>query len=69
MKSFPLFALCFSLAVTASAADIAKDPTPDEIQNIIKGVKPNRDEPELRLPLPPRVSVPLAPRPADPELA
>jgi cell division protease FtsH len=40
----------------------------DEIQNVIKGVKPNRDEPELRLPTPPRVSVPLAPRP-DPELA
>jgi cell division protease FtsH len=41
----------------------------DEIVNVIKGVKPNRDEPEMRLPLPPRVSVPLAPRPADPELA
>jgi cell division protease FtsH len=40
----------------------------DEIQNVIKGVKPNRDEPELRMPTPPRVSVPLAPRP-DPELA
>jgi cell division protease FtsH len=40
----------------------------DEIQNVIKGVQPNRDEPELRLPTPPRVSVPLAPRP-DPELA
>jgi cell division protease FtsH len=41
----------------------------DEIVNVIKGVKPNRDEPELRLPLPPRVSVPLAPRPVDPEPA
>jgi cell division protease FtsH len=40
----------------------------EEIQNVIKGVKPNRDEPEQRLSTPPRVSVPLAPRP-DPELA
>jgi len=42
--------------------------TGDEIQNVIKGVAPNRDEPEQRAVTPPRVSVPLAPRP-DPELA
>jgi cell division protease FtsH len=42
--------------------------TGEEIQNVIKGVKPNRDEPEQRPSTPPRVSVPLAPRP-DPELA
>jgi cell division protease FtsH len=40
----------------------------EEVQNVIKGVKPNRDEPEVRAIAPPRVSVPLAPRP-DPELA
>ena len=40
----------------------------DEIINAIKGVKPNRDEPEARALPGPRVSVPLAPRP-DPELA
>ncbi len=40
----------------------------DEIINAIKGVKPNRDEPEARMAAGPRVSVPLAPRP-DPELA
>jgi cell division protease FtsH len=42
--------------------------TGEEIQNVIKGVKPNREEPEQRAAPPPRVSVPLAPRP-DPELA
>src|SRR5277367_967597 len=40
----------------------------DEILNVIKGVKPNRDDPENRLPAAPRLSVPLAPRP-DPGLA
>jgi cell division protease FtsH len=40
----------------------------EEMVNVIKGVKPNRDEPEQRAAPPPRVSVPLAPRP-DPELA
>jgi cell division protease FtsH len=40
----------------------------EEIVGVIKGVKPNRDEPEHRSPAGPRVSVPLAPRP-DPELA
>jgi cell division protease FtsH len=40
----------------------------DEIVGVMKGVKPNRDEPEQRPTTPPRVSVPLAPRP-DPELA
>jgi cell division protease FtsH len=40
----------------------------EEMVNVIKGVKPNRDEPEQRTSTPPRVSVPLAPRP-DPELA
>ncbi len=40
----------------------------DEILNVIKGVKPNRDDPENRLPAAPRLSVPLAPRP-DPEPA
>jgi len=40
----------------------------EEMINVIKGVKPNRDEPEQRMTPPPRVSVPLAPRP-DPELA
>ena len=40
----------------------------EEIVGVIKGVKPNRDEPEQRSPAGPRVSVPLAPRP-DPELA
>jgi cell division protease FtsH len=40
----------------------------EEVQNVLKGVKPNRDEPEQRITTPPRVSVPLAPRP-DPELA
>jgi cell division protease FtsH len=40
----------------------------EEMVNVIKGVKPNRDEPEQRSAPPPRVSVPLAPRP-DPELA
>ena len=38
------------------------------VVDAIKGVKPNRDEPEARMPAGPRVSVPLAPRP-DPELA
>ncbi|HEX4741260.1 MAG TPA: ATP-dependent zinc metalloprotease FtsH [Caulobacteraceae bacterium] len=42
--------------------------TGDEIHNVIKGVAPNREEPEQRAATPPRVSVPLAPRP-DPELA
>ena len=37
MKSFTLLALCLCLFVTsASAVDLKKDPTPDEIQNIIK---------------------------------
>jgi len=40
----------------------------DEIINALKGVRPNRDEPEQRQPAGPRVSVPLAPRP-DPGLA
>jgi cell division protease FtsH len=40
----------------------------DEIMNVLKGVAPNRDEPEHKSPAGPRVSVPLAPRP-DPELA
>ncbi len=40
----------------------------DEIMNVLKGVPPNRDEPEHKSPAGPRVSVPLAPRP-DPELA
>jgi cell division protease FtsH len=40
----------------------------EEIVGVMKGVKPNRDEPEQRTTTPPRVSVPLAPRP-DPELA
>jgi len=41
----------------------------DEIINVLKGVKPNRDEPTAKAPERPRVSVPLAPRPADPGLA
>ena len=40
----------------------------DEIINVLKGVKPNRDEVTAKVPDRPRVSVPLAPRP-DPELA
>jgi len=36
MKSLSLFALCCLFAVSASAAEIGKDPTPDEIQNIIR---------------------------------
>jgi cell division protease FtsH len=40
----------------------------EEIVNALKGVMPNRDEPEQKAPPGPRVSVPLAPRP-DPELA
>ena len=40
----------------------------DEIINVVKGVKPNRDDLEAKLPPPTRVSVPLAPRP-DPGLA
>ena len=39
-----------------------------EIVNALKGVKPNRDELEMKPKTGPRVSVPLAPRP-DPELA
>ncbi len=35
----------------------------EEIINVIKGMKPNRDEPDARAPAEPRVSVPLAPRP------
>ncbi len=42
--------------------------TGDEIVSVIKGVKPNRDEPQTLKPERPRVSVPLAPRP-DPGLA
>jgi len=42
--------------------------TGDEITNVLKGVAPNRDEPEQKAPTGPRVSVPLAPRP-DPEPA
>ena len=42
--------------------------TGDEIVNAIKGIAPNRSEPEQKAPERPRVSVPLAPRP-DPELA
>ncbi|HEY5072113.1 MAG TPA: ATP-dependent zinc metalloprotease FtsH [Caulobacteraceae bacterium] len=40
----------------------------EEIVNALKGVMPNRDEPEQKAAPGPRVSVPLAPRP-DPELA
>ena len=40
----------------------------DEILNVIAGVKPDREDPENRLPVAPRLSVPLAPRP-DPEPA
>ncbi len=40
----------------------------EEIVNALKGVKPNRDEPEKRSAAGLRVSVPLAPRP-DPEFA
>jgi cell division protease FtsH len=40
----------------------------DEIVGVLKGVKPNRDEPTLKPLDRPRVSVPLAPRP-DPGLA
>jgi cell division protease FtsH len=40
----------------------------DEIINVLKGVKPNREEPAARAPDRPRSSVPLAPRP-DPGLA
>jgi len=36
----------------------------EEIINVIKGVKPNREEAEALPPPGPRVSVPLAPRPA-----
>ncbi|MBA3812233.1 MAG: ATP-dependent metallopeptidase FtsH/Yme1/Tma family protein [Caulobacteraceae bacterium] len=39
----------------------------DEIVNALKGVKPNRDDLDLKPKTGPRVSVPLAPRP-DPEL-
>ncbi len=35
----------------------------EEIQNVLVGVQPNRDEPEAKLPAPSRVSVPLSPRP------
>ncbi len=38
----------------------------DEIVNVIKGVKPNREETEAIAPPGPRVSVPLAPRPIAP---
>ncbi|HEV2364791.1 MAG TPA: ATP-dependent zinc metalloprotease FtsH [Caulobacteraceae bacterium] len=41
----------------------------EEIVNALKGVLPNRDEPEKRAPPKPRVSVPLSPRPVDPEPA
>jgi cell division protease FtsH len=40
----------------------------DEIVNVLKGVKPNRDEPQARILERPRGAVPLAPRP-DPGLA
>jgi cell division protease FtsH len=40
----------------------------DEIIAVLKGIKPNRDEPLVATPERPRVSVPLAPRP-DPGLA
>jgi cell division protease FtsH len=40
----------------------------DEIIGALKGIKPNRDEPEPKAIAGPRVSVPLAPRP-DPGLA
>ena len=36
----------------------------EEINGIIKGIKPRRDDPELKAPPGPRSSVPLAPRPA-----
>ena len=42
--------------------------TGDEIVNALKGIAPNRSDPEQKAPERPRVSVPLAPRP-DPELA
>ena len=40
----------------------------DEIINVLKGVKPNREETQARIPERPRGAVPLAPRP-DPGLA
>jgi hypothetical protein len=37
MKSFPFLALCCGLSICSAApAEIAKDPTPEEIQNIIR---------------------------------
>ncbi|HWF78033.1 MAG TPA: ATP-dependent zinc metalloprotease FtsH, partial [Caulobacteraceae bacterium] len=36
----------------------------EEINGVLKGVKPRRDEPEMKAPPGPRSSVPLAPRPA-----
>jgi len=37
--------------------------TGDEVINVLKGIPPRRDEPELKAPPGPRSSVPLAPRP------
>jgi cell division protease FtsH len=42
--------------------------TGDEIINVIKGVAPNRADPEAKLPMGPSVAVPISPR-ADPEPA
>ncbi|WP_304169018.1 ATP-dependent zinc metalloprotease FtsH [Phenylobacterium aquaticum] len=42
--------------------------TGDEIINVIKGVAPNRADPEAKLPIGPSVAVPISPR-ADPEPA
>jgi cell division protease FtsH len=38
--------------------------TGDEIVNVLRGIPPRRDEPEVKAPPGPRSSVPLAPRPA-----
>jgi cell division protease FtsH len=43
--------------------------TGDEIVGVLKGVTPNREESEAKRPTGPAVSVPLSPRPADPEPA
>jgi cell division protease FtsH len=37
--------------------------TGEEVKNALKGIPPRRDEPELKAPVGPRSSVPLAPRP------
>jgi cell division protease FtsH len=38
--------------------------TGEEIKNVLKGIPPRRDEPEMQAPPGPKSSVPLAPRPA-----